>query len=169
MSALIRLATEGDLPAIVAIYNESIPGRTATADLEPVTVAQREAWFRQHTPEAYPLWVYEINGEVAGWTSLSPFHSRLAYRKTAEVSTYIGARFQGQGIGSALREHVLAACPALGIETLVSLIFGHNAASIALNEKFGFERWGHLPRVAELDGVERDLIIMGRRVLLSDK
>lgn len=164
MSSPIRLAIAADLPAIVAIYNESIPARMATADLEPVTVEQRQAWFQRHTPEAYPLWVYETEGEVAGWTSLSPFHSRLAYRKTAEVSTYLSGRYQGRGIGSALREHVLAACPALGIETLVSLIFAHNAASIALNEKFGFERWGYLPRVAELDGVERDLVIMGRRV-----
>jgi len=27
-----------------------------------------------------------------------------------------------------------------------------------------FARWGELPRVAALDGVERDLVIVGRRV-----
>ena len=54
--------------------------------------------------------------------------------------------------------------PALDLRTLVGLIFGHNAASLRLFESFGFERWAHLPRVAELDGVERDLVIVGRGV-----
>jgi hypothetical protein len=33
-----------------------------------------------------------------------------------------------------------------------------------LNEKFGFTQWGHLPCVAELDGIEKDLVIMGKRL-----
>ena len=53
--------------------------------------------------------------------------------------------------------------PGLGIDTLLGFIFGHNLASLALFEKFGFERWGELPKVALLDGVERDLVIVGRR------
>jgi phosphinothricin acetyltransferase len=57
----------------------------------------------------------------------------------------------------------LARAPALGLTTFVGLVFAHNLRSIALCEKFGFQRWGHLPRVAVLDGVERDLLILGRR------
>ncbi len=34
----------------------------------------------------------------------------------------------------------------------------------ALFRSFGFDEWGALPRVAVLDGVERDLIILGRRL-----
>ncbi|PYK01509.1 MAG: N-acetyltransferase, partial [Verrucomicrobia bacterium] len=33
-----------------------------------------------------------------------------------------------------------------------------------LFEQLGFERWGLLPRIAQLDDVERDLTIMGRRI-----
>ena len=164
LDCTIRLATEDDLPFIVAIYNESIPGRAATADTEPVTVEERREWFAHHTPDAHPIFVAEIEGEIAGWVSLSAFYGRPAYRKTAEVSTYIAARFQGRGLGTQLREHILEACPALGIETVLSFVFAHNAASIALNEKFGFTSWGHLPRVAVLDGIERDLLIMGKRL-----
>ena len=57
--------------------------------------------------------------------------------------------------------------PRLGLQTLLGFIFGHNAASLTLFERLGFERWALLPRVAELDGVERDLVIVGRRVSLS--
>ena len=51
----IRHAMAADLPAIVAIYNASIPGRMATADTQPVTVAQREEWFRAFDPDSRPL------------------------------------------------------------------------------------------------------------------
>jgi L-amino acid N-acyltransferase YncA len=53
----IRDATEDDLPAIVAIYNASIPGHTATADTEPVSIADRRNWFGEHHPDRRPLWV----------------------------------------------------------------------------------------------------------------
>ena len=46
-------------------------------------------------------------------------------------------------------------------------IFGHNIPSLRLFEKFGFARWAHLPGVALLDDVERDLVIVGRRVTIS--
>jgi phosphinothricin acetyltransferase len=56
--------------------------------------------------------------------------------------------------------------PRLGLKTLLGFIFGHNEPSLRLFEVFGFQRWGILPRVAELDGVERDLVIIGRRLEL---
>jgi hypothetical protein len=49
-TALVRHAQPDDLARIVAIYNASIPGRMATADSEAVTVALREAWFRDFDP-----------------------------------------------------------------------------------------------------------------------
>ncbi|HET6144744.1 MAG TPA: hypothetical protein VFE02_14635, partial [Candidatus Acidoferrales bacterium] len=58
----------------------------------------------------------------------------------------------------------IAHAPAIGVCTLLGFIFGHNEPSLKLVEKHGFTRWGFLPRVATLDGVERDLVIMGRRV-----
>ena len=55
-------------------------------------------------------------------------------------------------------------CEQYGIETILSFVFGHNVPSIRLNESFGFTQWGHLPEVAILDGIKRDLIIMGKKV-----
>jgi len=107
---------------------------------------------------------YEDSGRILGWTSLSAFYGRPAYKKTAEVSTYVTTLHHRAGIGTALREHVLSVCGRYGIKTVLSFIFGHNVGSIRLNEKFGFAKWGHLPRVAELDGIERDLVIMGKRL-----
>ena len=48
MQYVVAEAVQGDLPAIVAIYNSTIESRQSTADLQPVTVAERQAWFDAH-------------------------------------------------------------------------------------------------------------------------
>ncbi|MBV8273015.1 MAG: N-acetyltransferase [Cupriavidus sp.] len=161
----VRVATRGDLPGIVEIYNSTVPSRMVTADTEPVTVASREAWFDAHQPERRPLWVCEdADGRMAGWVSYSDFYGRPAYGATAEVSIYLHESRRGQGLGRFLLEQAIAHAPKVGVTTLLGFIFGHNAPSLALFERHGFTRWGDLPRVAVLDGIERDLVILGRRL-----
>ncbi|MEM7715718.1 MAG: N-acetyltransferase family protein [Cyanobacteria bacterium P01_A01_bin.68] len=161
---IIRHANENDLPAIVAIYNASIPNRMATADLEPVSVQSRINWFNNRTPVKHPLWVLETGEVIAGWLSFQPFYGRPAYHATAEVSIYIATKYHRQGLGERLLKEAIRQSPNLGLKTLIGFIFGHNEASLKLFEKFGFERWGNLPGIAELDSVERDLVILGLRV-----
>jgi L-amino acid N-acyltransferase YncA len=161
----IRDATEFDLPAIVIIYNAAIPGRMATADTQPVTVENRRVWFHEHNPITRPLWVAVQNDAIVGWLSFQSFYGRPAYHATAELSIYVAHNCQRNGIGSALLANAIEQAPRLGLKTLLGFIFAHNDASLRLFEKFGFQRWGVLPRVAELDGVERDLIIVGRRLV----
>jgi phosphinothricin acetyltransferase len=160
---MIRPATAADLPRILEIYNASIPGRLATADTTAVTVAQRRPWFEAHGPHR-PIWVDERDAAVAGWVSLTDFYGRPAYAGTAELSVYVAPEFQRRGVARALVRHAIAECPGIGVTTLLGFVFGHNAPSLALLAQHGFDRWGHLPRVAILDGVERDLVILGLRV-----
>jgi phosphinothricin acetyltransferase len=61
-------------------------------------------------------------------------------------------------------KQALMHAPSISLNTLLGFIFGHNEPSLRLFEKFSFARWGELPKVATLDGVERDLVIVGRRV-----
>ena len=165
-----RLARRDDLPRIVDIYNSTIASREVTADTEPVSVASREAWFAEHTPERRPLWViHALDDEgaepkVLGWLSYSNFYGRPAYSGTAELSIYIAEEARGQGIGRYCLEQAIAFAPQVQVHTLLGFIFGHNAPSLALFRKYGFDTWAHFPRVANLDGVERDLIILGKRV-----
>ena len=153
-----------DLPQIVEIYNSTIPSRMVTADTEPVPVESRVHWFEEHTPDLRPLWVLEDAGRVVAWLSFSSFYGRPAYAKTAELSVYVHEAFRKRGFGSHLLTQALARAPTLKIDTLLGFIFGHNEPSLALFKRFGFLRWGELPKVAALDGVERDLIIVGRRI-----
>ncbi len=101
---------------------------------------------------------------MAGWLSLRSFYGRPAYRATVEVAVYVAPERQRRGIARRLLAHAIEAAPGLGIHTILAFVFAHNPPSVTLFEHAGFAAWGRLPRVAELDGVERDLAILGRRV-----
>lgn len=161
----MRDAVAADLPAIVAIYNETIPGGMVTADTTPVTVEARRDWFRAHHPGRRPIWVVDDGrGGLRAWASFSDFHPRPAYHPTGEISLYVAAAHRRHGLGRQLLDRAVARAPEFGLKVLVGLIWAHNEPSLRLFAQYGFERWGHLPRVALLHGLERDLVIVGRRV-----
>ncbi|MCX7175027.1 MAG: GNAT family N-acetyltransferase [Proteobacteria bacterium] len=159
-----RIARREDLPEIVAIYNATVASHMVTADTEPVSLESRVHWFEEHLPSSRPLWVVEREGCIAAWLSFSSFYGRPAYHRTAELSVYVHEAFRQRGLGRYLLTQALLDAPRLEIDTLLGFIFGHNLPSLALFEAFGFSRWGELPGVAVLDGIERDLVIVGRRV-----
>ena len=165
-----RLAVQQDLSAIVAIYNSTVASREVTADTEPVSVESRQAWFDHHNPTLRPLWVVEQDDAadqspaIIGWLSYSDFYGRPAYSGTAEISIYIHEAARGKGVGRYLMELAISYAPKVGVHTLLGFVFGHNTPSLKLFDVFGFERWADMPRVATLDGIERDLVILGKRV-----
>jgi L-amino acid N-acyltransferase YncA len=161
----IRDAVAEDLPAIVGIYNSTIPSRVVSADTEPVSVEQRLAWFDEHEPSRRPIWVMESAGEIVAWLSLSDFYdARPAYHATAEIGVYVREDHRGKGVGRRLVQEAIDRAPELGLNTLTAGAFAHNEASVRLFEKMGFRKWAHFPNVAELDGIERDLIVLGLRL-----
>lgn len=159
---MIRDAKENDLQDIVEIFNKAVATRKATAVLEPVTVEERRPWFNEHSPGRYPLWVLEVEKRVAGWLSLQAFMPRCAYRGTAEISVYVHEDFHRHGVARRLLEHAIEQSPKLDLNALIGLILGHNQPSLKLFKTLGFEQWGLLPRVTRLEGVERDIVIVGR-------
>ncbi|MEA2640695.1 MAG: hypothetical protein QOF51_2089 [Chloroflexota bacterium] len=157
----VRLVQPTDLPAIVAIYNASIPGHSATTDLVPVTMADREAWFAAHEPSRHPLWVAVNGADVVGWMSLSTFYGRAAYIPTVEASLYVHPDWQRRGVGRFLLRYAVQAAPALGIRTILAVVFAHNTASLRLLDGEGFARWGLMPRIAHMPEGRRDVVIFG--------
>jgi phosphinothricin acetyltransferase len=161
----VRDATLEDLASIVEIYNSTIPSRIVSADTEPISVEQRLPWFYEHDPARRPIRVAEEDGEIIGWLSLSDFYdARPAYNGTAEIGIYVREGHRGKGIGGRLLREAIGRAPDLGIKTLTAGTFAVNEASLELFERFGFEKWAHFPRVAELDGAEIDLVVLGRRL-----
>ncbi len=161
----IVVAAREHLPRIVEIYNTTVGSRSVTADLEPVTVEDRINWFEEHSADHRPIWVMKDGEAIIAWLSFSRFLSRAAYDATAEISIYIDPAYRSKGIGSRFFRKAIAECPRLGIRNVIALVFAHNEASLALLRKFGFEQWGLLPGAATLDGVDRDVVYMGLKIL----
>jgi len=161
----IRPAEFRDLPLIVEIYNQAVMQKGATADLTPVNVEERRQWFSEHGPEKYPVWIAMRGETMVGWCSLSPYRpGRMALRRTAEISYYIHRDYRGKGVCTALIEHAISQCKPLDIKTLFALLLDINIASIKILEKFGFSRWGHMPDIAEIEGITCGHLIYGLRV-----
>jgi len=166
MEALIfRDAEISDLGRIVDIYNTTIASRMVTADTEPVSVESRIRWFEAHNPAERPLWVVEdAAGVMIGWVSFQSFYGRPAYQATVEISIYLDTAQRGRGLGKRILQYSLDRAPKLGVKTLLGFIFSHNEPSLRLFRHLGFEDWGTLPGIAVLDGQERGLKILGKRV-----
>ncbi len=160
----IRDAKLSDLPEIVAIYNSTVESRMVTADTEAVTVESRVDWFNGHSPEKRPLWVAVEAEKIVAWISFKSFYGRPAYDHTAEIAIYLHSEYRGQGIGKELLDYVIRLSPNLKLKTLLGFVFAHNAPSLGLFGKAGFTIWGHLPKVAEIEDHEYDLLILGLRL-----
>lgn len=160
-----RSAGLTDLNKIVAIYNSIIASRMVTADVEEVSVESKVRWFNEHNPDTRPLWMVEDSeGHIVGWVSFSSFHERPAYSGTVEVSIYLDESSRGKGYGKTILQYCIDNAGKFGVNNLVALIFLHNEPSLKLFRHFGFEDWGTLPDVAILDGIERSLKILGKRI-----
>ncbi|MDN3705653.1 N-acetyltransferase family protein [Myroides ceti] len=161
-----RNAQLEDLEQIVAIYNTTIASRMVTADTEPVKKADRMQWFEQHTHGIRPLIVVENTENVmVGWISFQSFYGRPAYNHTAEISIYLDETQRGKGLGKRVLQYAIDHATKYEITTLLGFIFSHNLPSLRLFYSLGFEDWGLLPNVAVLDGIERSLTIVGRKIV----
>ena len=154
-----------DLESLVDIYNQAIAAGQKTADLTPFTAAERMKWFEEHSPDKYPILVAEKKKQIVGYLTISEYRSgRNALRHTAEVSFFIHFEYHRQGIASSLLRDIIKICPTLKIKTLFAIVLDSNQGSATLLKKFGFEKWGHMPRVAEFDGVEVGHLYYGLRI-----
>ena len=161
----IRVAAFDDIEAIVDIYNQAIATGQKTADITPVTAEDRDKWFEDHSPDKYPILIAEDGNLIVGYLNISAYRpGRMALRYTAEVSYYVHFEHHRQGIASKLLQHAIGMCPSLRIKTLFAILLDSNQGSIKLLEKFGFEKWGHMPRVAEFDGIEAGHLYYGLRI-----
>lgn len=142
----IRPATAADVGAITDIYNQAVAETTASFDLEPKTLEQRMAWFEGHGPR-HPVFVAEVDDQIVGWGSLSPYSERPAYDATAEISIYIDHAWRRRGVGAALGQQLLASARAIGLHAIIARICTENEASLRMTRNLGFTDAGTLHAV----------------------
>lgn len=144
----IRPAREGDLDHILAIYNHAVLHSTCTAEYEPRTREAEEKWFQDHVEKGFPVLVAETpESRIAGWSSLSPYHSRIGYRFTAEDSVYVGLEHRGKGLGKQLLVPLIDQARRMGLHAIIGAIEKENTPSIRLHAGLGFVEVGRLPEV----------------------
>lgn len=180
----LRLAVESDLQAITDIYNAAVIAGGSSADLTPRTLEQRRAWVESHKPP-YAVFVLTAEagtpagdgddaggidvderaagngsaaGRVVGFGALSVFYDRAGYDGVTDLAYYIAPDWRGRGAGTALLDGLLGECRARGMRKACAIIFASNAGSIALMHRFGFTRFGLMPRAAtDSTGTMRDM------------
>ncbi len=156
---VIRPATTDDLPAINDIYNYEVLNGLASFDTRPLSMAQRKKWFAEHDA-THPVLVAELDGQVAGWASLSRYSDRKAYDLLAEDSLYIAPGHRGKGAGKALLAELLQAGRKAGLHSVLARITAGNEVSVRLHQAFGFEHMGVLREAGMKFGKLLDVIFM---------
>lgn len=163
MSA-IRPATEADIPAILAIYNDAVLNTTAIWNETPADLDNRRAWFATRKAQGYPVLVADSGGGAIGYASFGDWRSFEGYRHTVEHSVYVANGVRGGGIGSALVLALLEAARGLGKHVMLGGIEAGNVASIRLHEKLGFVETARMPGVGVKFGRRLDLVFMQRDI-----
>lgn len=156
----IRPANEGDLPAILDIYNAVIATSTAAYVFEPHTMGMRSAWFHALKAEGWPVLVSEEDGVVTGFGNIGTFRSKPGYRYTGEHTLHVHADHRGKGIGRALLTALIEEARLLELRTLVGGIDAANDVSIALHRDLGFVETARMPQVGWKFGRWLDLVFM---------
>lgn len=147
-----------DWEQVRSIYLEGIAGRNATFETD---APSWEKWTASHL--AFARLVARSGPDVLGWAALSPVSARECYAGVAEASVYVRAADARRGIGKALLNALIATSERNGIWTLQAGIFPENRASLALVRSCGFRAVGFRERIARLDGVWRDVLLLERR------
>ena len=149
----IRPATRQDLSAMLTIYNTEVKHSTATFDLQEKTIEEWTEWFQYHGDETHPIFITEVEGNVAGYASLSQYREKEAFKTTVELSIYIDKQYRGKGIADALMQHIIQyAKQTAGIHCIISVITTGNDISVHLHKKYGFTYAGTLHEVGNKFG-----------------
>jgi L-amino acid N-acyltransferase len=160
----LREASAAELPGILTIYNEVIATSTAVFHGAPVTLDERQQWWRARTAQGYPVLVACTAGEVLGFSTFGDFRASSGYRFTVEHTVHVRADGRGRGIGSALLRALLPRAAQLGKHVMVAGVDAANAASIRFHERLGFTVAGTLREVGYKFDRWLDLVFMQRRI-----
>lgn len=156
---VIRSMEKEDGEEMLRIYEQGIETKNATFEVEAPTW---HVWDENHVKHS--RFVASKHGKVVGWSALLPYSSRTVYHGVAELSVYINPDYAGQGVGSKLMKKIVESAQVNGCWMLQSSIFPENIASIALHKKFGFREVGYREKIAQLDGVWRDVLLFEKRL-----
>ena len=137
----LRVASPVDGAALAAIYAPVVRETVISFELEPPDADEMARRVERTLPN-HPWLVAESDGDVVGYAYATSFRARAAYRFTAEVSTYIGARARRRGVARRLNVALLELLELQRVHSVIAGVTLPNEASVALHESLGFEPVG---------------------------
>ena len=157
---ILRPATEQDIPAITAIFNEAVVNSNAIWTEKQDSDAERLAWMTARQALGYPVLVATDGPTVLGYGTFGDFRAFPGYRYSVEHSVYIHTDQRGRGLGRVIVEELVAAATALGKHVMIAGIDGGNPASLRLHASLGFVEVARMPEVGRKFGRWLDLVFM---------
>jgi L-amino acid N-acyltransferase YncA len=168
-AALLRDATEADLPAIQAIYAHHVLTGVASFEETPPSVDDLRTRLASVRSHGLPYMVAEIDGEVAGYCYATPYRPRAAYRNTIEDSIYVSDAYRGRGLGRVLLQALIERCEQGPWRQMVAVIAdGGSGGSLSMHTQLGFELTGTLKAVGFKHGRWLDTTLMQRTLGVGD-
>ncbi len=165
----IRHSSDGDIPAITAIYQHHVLHGTGTFEVDPPSEADMAARRADVLAKGLPWLVAEQDGRVLGFAYANWFKPRPAYRFSAEDSIYIADDARGLGLGRQLLSELSAQAEAAGVRKLLAVIGDSaNAGSIGVHRALGFTEVGVLRSVGWKFGAWRDIVLMEKPLGAGD-
>ena len=154
----VRRATATDADAVVAMLVEVAGEGRWIATEAPVDVEQRRRRLVEDIErEDAIVLVAEAGGQPVGELGL-----HLARYGVADLGMAVAAGWRGRGVGSALLAEAIDQARTAGAHKVALQVWPHNAAAIALYERFGFQREGYLTRhYRRRSGELWDAVVMG--------
>ena len=144
---MIRAVEQSDFSRLSEIYNYYIEHSAATFEEVAVDGPQMGERVEKMQALSLPWLVAEDSGRVTGYAYASPWNVRSAYRHTVECSVYLEPTATGQGLGGRLYAELFSILRGQDLRIVIGGVSLPNAASVALHEKFGFEKVAHFKEV----------------------
>ncbi len=160
LSIIVRPAQPEDLDAISEIYDHYVCRTTVTFDTDRGVKRENPEWITKRDA-AHPVIVaVDAAARVVAWGSLSPYGTRPAWSRTAEVGAYVHPSLTGRGIGARVLEHLIDEARRLGHHVLVSQIVSENEPSLKSARRAGFRTVGTLHEVGRKFDRWLDVVVM---------
>lgn len=139
MERIREVRPAADAKNIAAIYRWYVENSTATFELRPLSDTDMLHRIEDITAR-FPCFVYEKDGEIAGYCYAHSWKRFPAYDITLESTVYLRPDMKGRGIGKALMRRLITECRRKGFISLIACITAENEESCRFHESIGFTR-----------------------------
>lgn len=144
---IFRTVNLSDSQAIADIYNPFVTDSTVTFEEKAVTAEQISQRIEKVLDSGFPWIVLEQDGEILGYAYAGPWHTRSAYRFTAESTIYLSPYAGGKGYGHKLYRELLARLKEQGIKNVMGVVALPNPPSVKLHQSLGFTKVGEFKNI----------------------